>query len=50
MLPCGNLKIIDRKKDLVKLQGGEYISLNKVESILKLVRIIRKINFSSLLQ
>ena len=41
MLPGGNLKIIDRKKDLVKLQGGEYISLNKVESILKLVNILR---------
>ena len=39
MLPGGNLKIIDRKKDLVKLQGGEYISLNKVESLLKLVRV-----------
>lgn len=34
-LPNGNLKIIDRKKDLVKLQNGEYISLGKVESTLK---------------
>lgn len=34
-LPNGNLKIIDRKKDLVKLQNGEYISLGKVESLLK---------------
>lgn len=34
-LPNGNLKIIDRKKDLVKLQNGEYISLGKVESKLK---------------
>ena len=37
MTTGGNLKIIDRKKDLVKLQNGEYVSLNKVESILKLV-------------
>jgi len=32
--PDGTLKIVDRKKDLVKLQHGEYISLGKVESIL----------------
>jgi len=30
----GTLKLIDRKKDIVKLSGGEYVSLNKVESIL----------------
>lgn len=29
-LPDGSFKIIDRKKDLVKLQYGEYISLGKV--------------------
>jgi len=32
----GTLSIIDRKKDLVKLQGGEYVSLGKVESLLKI--------------
>lgn len=33
--PDGCFKIIDRKKDLLKLQYGEYISLGKVESELK---------------
>jgi long-subunit acyl-CoA synthetase (AMP-forming) len=32
----GRLKIVDRKKDLFKGENGEYVSLGKVESILKL--------------
>ena len=36
MMSDGTIKIIDRKKDLVKLQGGEYVSLGKVESLMKL--------------
>ncbi|KMY92303.1 long-chain-fatty-acid--CoA ligase 3 isoform X4 [Drosophila simulans] len=39
----GVLKIIDRKKDLVKLQAGEYVSLGKVESELKTCGIIENI-------
>lgn len=33
--PDGTVKIIDRKKDLIKLQNGEYVSLGKVEAALK---------------
>ncbi|TRY71515.1 hypothetical protein TCAL_00221 [Tigriopus californicus] len=39
----GTLKIVDRKKDLVKLQYGEYVSLGKVESILKTCPLVENI-------
>ena len=39
----GTLKIIDRKKDLVKLPYGEYVSLGKVESILKTCPLVENI-------
>ncbi len=39
----GTLKIIDRKKDLVKLQFGEYVSLGKVEACLKTCPIVENI-------
>ncbi|XP_065304867.2 long-chain-fatty-acid--CoA ligase 4-like [Dermacentor albipictus] len=35
IFPDGTLKIVDRKKDLVKLQHGEYVALARVESVLK---------------
>ncbi|XP_030620486.1 long-chain-fatty-acid--CoA ligase 4 [Chanos chanos] len=39
----GCLQIVDRKKDLVKLQAGEYVSLGKVESVLKNCSLIDNI-------
>uniref|UniRef100_A0ABD2X123 long-chain-fatty-acid--CoA ligase n=1 Tax=Trichogramma kaykai TaxID=54128 RepID=A0ABD2X123_9HYME len=41
--PDGAIKIIDRKKDLVKLQFGEYVSLGKVESELKTCSLVENI-------
>jgi len=43
LYPDGTVKIIDRKKDLVKLQGGEYVSLGKVESLLKIHRLVENL-------
>jgi len=43
MFPDGTLRIIDRKKDLVKLQLGEYVSLGKVESQLKTHPLVENI-------
>jgi long-chain acyl-CoA synthetase len=39
----GVLRIIDRKKDLVKLQAGEYVSYGKVESVLKTAPVVENI-------
>ena len=33
----GKLTIIDRKKDLVKLQLGEYVSLGKVSAVADMI-------------
>jgi len=36
-------QLLDRKKDLVKLQAGEYVSLGKVEAALKNCSLIDNI-------
>ncbi|KAL0973796.1 hypothetical protein UPYG_G00211270 [Umbra pygmaea] len=41
--PDGCLQIVDRKKDLVKLQAGEYVSLGKIEAALKNCTLIDNI-------
>jgi len=43
LMSDGAIRIIDRKKDLVKLQNGEYVSLGKVESLLKIHPAIENI-------
>ena len=35
--------LTDRKKDLVKLQAGEYVSLGKVEAALKNLSLVDNI-------
>ena len=37
---CG---VSDRRKDLVKLQAGEYVALSKVETVLKLCNLVDNI-------
>ncbi|XP_078312564.1 long-chain-fatty-acid--CoA ligase 4-like [Crassostrea virginica] len=43
MDPDGCLRVIDRKKDLVKLQGGEYVAVGQLETVLKMVPVVEQI-------
>ncbi|KAL5004434.1 hypothetical protein ScPMuIL_017890 [Solemya velum] len=41
--PDGCLRIIDRRKDLVKLQSGEYVALSQLELSLKMCPLVDQI-------
>lgn len=43
LFPNGYIKIIDRRKDLIKLPLGEYISLGKIEAIFKTCPVVENI-------
>merc|ERR1712210_183976 len=43
MFEDGTVRIVDRKKDLVKLQMGEYVSLGKVESVIKISPLVESV-------
>jgi len=47
ILPDGSIKIIDRKKNLVKLKGGEYIALEKMNNAFNNCPFVSKENGGS---